>query len=620
MNSAGKLIAVLATLVALGAVGMGYWFWSASRAPRSLERSAAAPAGVAPTNAASTPGSAAAPGSAPSGAVDFGPDMNELGALQNSARAALQARHWDEAASAAQKGLKLVESRAGVKEPLRILFLGFQAEADAGAKRFPEATADVQALVAQMDQSPAEWQNYMVTVHRVQAAIAEGAGNYVGAATEWAGALEASRKYPKLGGRDIEALYLASGANDLTRAHRPADARAAVQAELDRPENNQSDAERIEFRLFIARRIRDDNLPMAQWLAADALHIGRQLPDARLNPDAIEAEVAVADIDYRSSGRQEPEVPSSSNPEAAKALDQLQQQAEELTKQGKPRDALELMAKRLGVAAQSDGRESIVFAMALDEFASAASYAGLVEDAEKAHRQAIAVIEAREGRDGSDLAAPISNLATLLFFGSKEHASEVETLWRRSLAISEKFDGPLNLDSLTTRANLGYTQTGLEHWEQAERSFREAIAIAAWHGDVSEASSAWFGLFELRRDQGRLDEAEPFVMRCYEMRAQELGMRHPKTRMTLNNVVWLKRQLGHPKEALPYLETLAKVEDEIYGPSDMRTFMRFWDLAGLYAEVGDWQKSEELGSQLESQTEAVYSHPLGDGFDPRVPR
>jgi len=173
---------------------------------------------------------------------------------------------------------------------------------------------------------------------------------------------------------------------------------------------------------------------------------------------------------------------------------------------------------------------------------------------------------------------------------------------------------------VTARANFGYVQKQMHHWDQAERSFREAIAIAAWHGDESDASSAWFGMFELRRDQGRLNEAEPFVLHSFDLRVKELGLRHPKTRMTLNNVVWLKRQLGRPKEAVPLLEQLVEVESEIYGPDDMNTFMRRWELAGLYGEIGDWQKSESLGKELEAKTEAIYSRPLGDGFDPNVPR
>jgi Tetratricopeptide repeat len=90
--------------------------------------------------------------------------------------------------------------------------------------------------------------------------------------------------------------------------------------------------------------------------------------------------------------------------------------------------------------------------------------------------------------------------------------------------------------------------------------------------------------------------------------------------MTMNNVVWLKRQLGRPQEAVPYLEQLANAESEIYGPDDMNTFMRRWELAGLYGEVGDWEKADALGKELQSQTAVVYSHPLGEGFDPRVPR
>jgi hypothetical protein len=82
----------------------------------------------------------------------------------------------------------------------------------------------------------------------------------------------------------------------------------------------------------------------------------------------------------------------------------------------------------------------------------------------------------------------------------------------------------------------------------------------------------------------------------------------------------MKRMLGKPQEAVKYLEQLAASEAEVYGPEDMRTFLRRWELAGLYGDVGEWQKADDLGRKLESQESAVYAHPLGEGFDPRVPR
>ncbi len=612
MTSAGKFVAAVAALMALGAVGLGYWFLSASRPAQTVPQP---PAGASPTKS-----QASAPVGAPANVVDFGPIMAQLDAIQGSARSALQAEHWDEAASLAQQGLKLVESRGGVHEPFRIVFLAFQVEAAAGAKRFPEAAAYIQALLDQMKESPAQWQDYMVTVHRGRAAIAEGQARYLDAADEWGQALSSSRHNPKLARKDIEVYYLASQANALTRGQKPSDAKAVIEAELALPEHNQNDSDRIEFRLYLARRIRDDNLPIAEWLAKDALAIGRKLPDSRLNIDTVEAEAALADIDFRASGRTEPESQSESNPEAAKAMDQLKKQAEELTNAEKPKAALELMAKRLSIAEQADGKDSVVYALSLDEFATTASAAGLVDLGEKAYRQSISIIEAKEGREAYDLTNPLNNLANLLYFGSTDRSSEEEMLWQRSLAICEKYEGPLHYDSLVIRANMGYAQKHLKHWDQAERSFKEAIAIALWHGDESEASSAWFGMFELRRDQDRLSEAEPFVMRSFDLRQHSLGMRHPKTRMTLNNVVWLKRQLGKPQEAVPFLEQLARVEAEIYGPDDMNTFMRQWDLAGLYGEVGDWERADELGRDLESRAAAVYAHPLGEGFDSNVPR
>jgi tetratricopeptide (TPR) repeat protein len=620
MTSAGKLVAMAATGLALGAMAIGYWFWSAARAGTRTSVTQLEVSRTPTMNPSSPRGAEPLPEEVTSNPIDFGPDMPEIEAIQGNAGIALQAERWDEAASLAKRGLAIVEKRAGGNEPLRIPFISFQVEAATGAKRFAEAAAFLQALKDQMARSPAQWQDYLITVHRAQAAILESQGKFGDAAAEWAQALETNRKDGKAAHKDIDMLYLTSQVNDLVRANRPSDAKGAIEAELARPENSQTDAGRIQARLKIARHIRDANLQTALWLARDALGIGRRLQDSRLNLDAIEAEAAVADIEFRASGRAEPENKKASRPEIVQTMEEMQKQSEAFDNAGKPRDALQVMAKRLELVGQAEGTDSVVYGLALNDFAMAASSAGLVDMGEKASRQAISIIEAKDGRESYDLATPLNNLADLLTFSDRDHSSEVEMLQQRALAIDERFHGPLDLDSLVTRANMGYVKKQLKRWEQAERSYKEAIAIAMWHGDESEAASAWFGMFELRRDQGRLNEGEPYVLRSFDLRAKALGLGHPKTLMVMNNIVWMKRMLGKPQEAVKYLEQLAASEAEVYGPEDMRTFLRRWELAGLYGDVGEWQKADDLGRKLESQESAVYAHPLGEGFDPRVPR
>src|SRR5580698_1456954 len=130
MSPARKLLAVLATLMVLCVVGLGYWFRSATHVGTPTLSSQVAPANLRATNAAPTQVNAAttAFSYAQAHPADLAPVMAELSDLQNRARAALEAEHWDEAAAIAQRGLKLIESRAGAAhDPSRNLFLDFLA-------------------------------------------------------------------------------------------------------------------------------------------------------------------------------------------------------------------------------------------------------------------------------------------------------------------------------------------------------------------------------------------------------------------------------------------------------------------------------------------------------------
>jgi tetratricopeptide (TPR) repeat protein len=166
----------------------------------------------------------------------------------------------------------------------------------------------------------------------------------------------------------------------------------------------------------------------------------------------------------------------------------------------------------LALVERTDGPEHPSTAMALTTLATVLRGREAYTDAERLLRQALGIAERTLGVDHPDVAKILIQLARRVLMRSR--FGEAESVLRRALAINEASFGP---DHPTVAENLSWLAQVLKYAErlaEAEPVVRRALAI--WEANpitAGEAHAAARDLAELLQQMGRGKEAAAFLER-----------------------------------------------------------------------------------------------------------
>ncbi len=99
---------------------------------------------------------------------------------------------------------------------------------------------------------------------------------------------------------------------------------------------------------------------------------------------------------------------------------------------------------------------------------------------------------------------------------------EAERCFQQALAIAQKENN--QSDIATALGMLGDIERNRGNWDEAERLFRQSLALRTELGDRAGMASSWGVLGDIERLRGNWDEAEQFKRQSFQLR-QELGDR-----------------------------------------------------------------------------------------------
>ncbi len=151
-------------------------------------------------------------------------------------------------------------------------------------------------------------------------------------------------------------------------------------------------------------------------------------------------------------------------------------------------------------------------------------------------------------------------------------------------AASEK----ANSDLADASFFLGLSLYGQGKYHQAAEKFQEANAIRKDDDTVL----TWRGLSLM--EAGEYEKAEPFLKRSLEIREKELGLDHPDTAQSLNNLAGLYySRSDYTKAEMLYIRALA-ITEKTPSPNHLDTATSLNNLAVLYKTKGDYVKAEPL--------------------------
>ncbi len=133
-------------------------------------------------------------------------------------------------------------------------------------------------------------------------------------------------------------------------------------------------------------------------------------------------------------------------------------------------------------------------------------------------------------------------------------------------------------------------------WENSETLLKVALAIrekvlGVEHPDTATSLN---NLAYLHKAQSKYSEAEPLHLRALAIRERVLGTEHPDTALTLSNLAGLFQDQGKYAEAEPlYLRALA-ICKKVLGKEHLDTAKSLGNLAGLYYAQGKYVEAETM--------------------------
>ena len=143
-----------------------------------------------------------------------------------------------------------------------------------------------------------------------------------------------------------------------------------------------------------------------------------------------------------------------------------------------------------------------------------------------------------------------------------------------------------------------FPQVAFSAWKQCARYLPQALVCDAWvteknlkllEGASMLHRAGWY-LYE----RAQYAEAEPLYVRALAIREQLLGVSHPNTAHTLNNLAVLYRSQGKYAEAEPLGVRALAIDEHVYGPEHPEVAADLNNLALLYKSQGKYAEAEPL--------------------------
>lgn len=211
------------------------------------------------------------------------------------------------------------------------------------------------------------------------------------------------------------------------------------------------------------------------------------------------------------------------------------------------------------------------------------------------------------GADNLRLAASLSNLGQLKY--RQKDFAQAEALFRRSLAIRERVQGPDHYSVVQNINNLAALHFARGELDLAEPLFQRALAVSEKHlglehPDVAVCLNNLARLFFRRADHGA---AAPLLMRLLTIKERTLGGEHPEVAGILSSLVKVRFAEGQHDAAEQLCRRVLHIREKTLSPGDPAMATSLDSLAEITAALG--KVDEEL--EIRGRALAIREQTLG---------
>ncbi|MFH0904550.1 MAG: tetratricopeptide repeat protein [Methanobacteriota archaeon] len=215
-------------------------------------------------------------------------------------------------------------------------------------------------------------------------------------------------------------------------------------------------------------------------------------------------------------------------------------------------------------------------------------------EAETMYIRALKIYEKSLGKDHSNVATLISNLAT--HYNVQGKYDESEPLYRHALEIKEKLIGKDHPEVATLFNNLATLYYEQGKYDDAELLYKCALEIKekSFGRDHPSLTNPLNNLALLYDAQGKYNEAELLYRHAMEIAEKSLGKNHPNLAKSLNNIAELYRAQGKYTEAEPLYRRALEIFEKSLGKDHSYVAISLNNLALLYDALCKCNEAEPL--------------------------
>lgn len=220
--------------------------------------------------------------------------------------------------------------------------------------------------------------------------------------------------------------------------------------------------------------------------------------------------------------------------------------------------------------------------------------------AEPLCRRALKIREKKLGPEHPDTGGSLNNLAWL--YRDMGDYAKAEPLYQRALKITEKAFGPEHPGTALVLSGLGGLYGNMREYAKAEPVYQRALEICekALGPNHPNTATGVNNLAWLYLSIGDYAKAEPLCQRTLEIREKALGPEHPDTADSVNNLAGLYHSMGEYAKAEPLYERA----------SQSRAATNLENLAWLKIDLGKAEDAIPLLTEVRQLEERTLSNIL----------
>ncbi len=274
--------------------------------------------------------------------------------------------------------------------------------------------------------------------------------------------------------------------------------------------------------------------------------------------------------------------------------DAAEESLDELRRQGKRDEALELAKAQLATYRELLGEEHLNTADGLANVGKMLSSKGDYSEAEPYYRDSLALNRRLLGDDHPAVATSMNNLAILV--KRMGQYDEAETLYREALVTMRRLLGERDLEVASTLNNLAQLLRVTGDYTAAEPLYRESLAIRRERlgNEHLKVAASLTNLAGLLVGKGEYARAEALAREALAIRRSQLGDHHTDVAGSLDTLGLILKRAGDYDAAEPMSREALAIRRALLGNEHPQVALSLFNLAALLEKKGDYDEAEVL--------------------------